>query len=126
MRRCWLGVGLLALLLGAGIWAMVTMDRIHSPISSDLDQAAEAALAGDWETGEALALSARADWNDNWHRTASVADHEPMDEIDGLFAELGVYARRRETMEFAACCAKLSKLVQAMGDAHSFSWWNLL
>lgn len=126
MRRLWLGVALLLLLFGIGLWAAATMDNIHQPIAALLDQAAEAALHEDWETAAALALDARGEWEDHWSMTAAVADHNPMDEIDGLFAQLPVFAREEEKADFAATCAQLSQLTQAMGNAHSLNWWNLL
>ena len=125
-RRFWLGVGLLALVLVLGLWVMFGMARIHEPVSDTLDQAAREALDGDWDGGVALAKQAKATWEDTWHGTAVAADHSPMDEIDGLFAELEVYAQAQERTDFAACCAHLSALTRSMSDAHSLTWWNLL
>ena len=48
-----------------------------------------------------------------------------MEEIDALFAEVEVYAAAREETDFAAGCAALSRKVEAMGQAHGASWWNL-
>ena len=36
-----------------------------------------------------------------------------------------VYAAAREETDFAAGCAALSRKVEAMGQAHGASWWNL-
>lgn len=126
MKRCWIGFGLLALFLALGLWVTVQMDSAHGRISQELRQAAEQTLAGDPEQGILLAQQARKHWEDARRGTACVADHEPMDEIDSLFARLEVYARRQQISEFAACCARLSSLVQAMTDAHGLQWWNLL
>ena len=38
---------------------------------------------------------------------------------------LPVYAAAREETDFAAGCAALSRKVEAMGQAHGASWWNL-
>ena len=50
----------------------------------------------------------------------------PMDDVDTLFAEMQVYAQAEEIPHFAACCGQLSRLVLAMAQAHSPTWWNFL
>ena len=126
MNRCWIGIGLLVLFLALGLWVMAEMDTAHGQISQELQQAVEQTLAGDSEQGILLAQQAKQHWEDARRGTASVADHAPMEEIDSLFAKLEVYAREKQTVAFAACCARLSSLVQAMGEVHGLQWWNLL
>ncbi len=126
MGRFWLGVGLLLLFLALGIWVTYSMDTLHQPLSDTLQQAAEKSLSGDLEAGIALAQQARKIWEAHWHRSATFADHAPMDEIDGLFAQMEIYARAGKAVDFAAYCARLSNLIAAMGEAHSPNWWNLL
>ena len=126
MGRFWLGICLLAAFFVLGVWVGAEATDAHDAISQTLEQAAEKTLAGDFAAGKDLAQEAAAQWEKNWHSTASVADHEPMDEIDGLFAQLDVYGKTDRATAFAACCARLAKLVSAVGEAHSLSWWNLL
>lgn len=126
MKRFWLGAALLAVILGLGLWFSYRMDRDNRPISQALTQAAQAALEEDWEAALALEGQARSRWKEQWHATAALADHAPMDEIDSLFRELEIYGIQRSEEDFAATCAKLSALTRAMGDAHALSWWNLL
>ena len=126
MNRLWLGIVLMATLLAAGIWVGSYMNTTGTAISSTLDSAAAAALSGDWQAASGLAENARNQWDAAWHRIAAMADHAPMEEIDSLFAKLEVYAREKQTVAFAACCARLSSLVQAMGEVHGLQWWNLL
>lgn len=126
MRRLWLGVALLAILLLLGLGTTRAMDRIHPTAAGELTQAGAAALEGDWEQARSLSRSAQARWQERWHFTAGVADHGPMEEIDSLMAQLEVYARLEEEKDFAALCFQLSRLLKAMGEAHSFTWWNLL
>ncbi len=126
MKRLWLGIGILAVLLALCSAVTLSMERIHSPIAEDLSRAAEAAQKEDWGKANALAGAARARWEQYWHFTAMVADHTPMDELDGLFAELEIYGREQEMPHFAATCAHLRQLSQAMADSHTPSWWNLI
>jgi len=126
MGRFWLGIGLLVLFLVLGFWISVTMDSVHSEISQELKLAAEQALEGELEVAAETAQQAKAKWEKHWHGSAAVADHAPMDEIDGLLAQLECYNRTGQTGEFAACCTRISLLVRAMSEAHSLVWWNLL
>ncbi len=126
MGRFWFGLTLLALMLAAGLWIGLGMDHAHQDIAAILEQAAEQAMAGDLEQGIALSRQAQTQWDSSWQRTATVADHAPMDEIDSLFAQLQIYGQAGNTVDFAAYCTRLSKLVTAVGEAHALSWKNLL
>ena len=126
MNRFTLGVVILAVFLMLGLGVAWGMDEIHLDISDNLSLAAERVIAGEWEAGVKLARQAKAEWEKNWQKTACVADHAPMDEIDGLFAQLKAFEKPEEAVHYAATCAEASKLVEAMADAHRLSWWNLL
>lgn len=126
MGRFWLGILLLAALLLLGLWIGYKADGVHQSISKSLDLAAQQVLAGDLEGGLATAQAARRRWHRGWNATAAVADHAPMDEIDGLFAQLEIYGQLRTPTELAAVCTRLAALVSAIGEAHRFTWWNLL
>ncbi len=126
MVRGWLGAGLLALFLALGVVTMHLMDDAHLPTGDLLEQAAELALQGDMEKGVTLGQKAKNRWERQWQATATVADHSPMDDVDALFAEMEVYAAAGEEPHFAACCQELAKRVQAVAEAHRFSWWNIL
>jgi len=126
MKRGWIGAALLLVLLAGGIWSVMLLTRQHSPMERQMEQAAAYALAMDWEKAEALTGSVRAAWENAWHSTAAFADHDPMEAIDGLFAQLEVYAEVEEAPSYAAVCAELSRQLAAMGEAHVPNWWNLL
>ena len=126
MGRFWLGIGLLVLFLVLGIWISVAMEAVHSDISDKLAFAAQLALDGDIDAGVETAQQAKKQWDKHWRGSAAVSDHAPMDEIDGLLAQLECYSRTRQPGDFAACCTRVSLLVRAMSEAHSLVWWNLL
>ena len=126
MKRLWLGIGILLLFFALGLWISKTMDDVHLSIADTLDAAAEQALSGDLAAGLETARRAKTAWEKNWHGSAAVADHAPMDEIDGLLAQLECYSRANMPGDFAACCSRISLLVRAMSEAHSLTWWNLL
>lgn len=126
MKRIWIGIGLLIVLLLGEIGIAGTMEQIHDPGAVDLRRAGELVLEADWPQAEALARCAEERWKNAWHFTASVSDHEPMDEIDALFAQLAVHAQAQDAPSYAAVCGELSARLNAMSQAQTFSWWNLL
>ena len=126
MKRCWFGAGLLIVLLAVSLGVTWGMDKIHEPIAADLKQAAECAELGDWHNAEVFSRRAEADWNKWEHFRACFADHTPTEEVGAELAAMETARQERETVDFAASCARAAKMVQAVGDAHALCWWNLL
>jgi len=126
MGKGWLGAGLLAVVLVLGICLSAAADKTCLPTEYLLEQAAEKTLSGDFDGGIALGMEAQSRWQRQWNGIAAIADHEPMDEVDALFAEMEVYANAGEEPHFAACCKELARRVRSFADAHRFSWWNVL
>lgn len=126
MKRLWIGVALLAAVLVIGIALTVTFEKLHRPLAEKLEAAGWAALDENWEKAEVLTEEARADWQKLRHFTAAVADHEPLEEMDVLFARLQVGLRQRDVTNFAALCRQLAALAAAVADSQAVTWWNLL
>ena len=126
MKRCWFALILLVALLLGSLWVTDYMADTHTPIAEAVGRAEEASLAGNWADARQELDSARASWDGKRKMIAVFADHEPMEEIDGLFAQLEIYSRAGDNLSTAAVCAELSQRLEAMGDAHKGSWWNLL
>lgn len=126
MKRSWIGLGLLVVLLAVSLLVTFAMTRIHEPIEEQLLQAAECAMLGDWKNADLFYEGAKARWK-QWERFRScVADHTPIEEIDAAFASLTLYCRAREDLAFAAACSALARQIAAVGEAHEPVWWNLL
>ena len=126
MKRLYIGAALLAVMLAAGICLTAIFNSIHEPLSAQLQEAQAAAVAGDWEKAADLTARSREKWEKYRHFTAAVADHEPLEEMDSLFARLEVLCQLREEDEFAADCAQLARLADAMAESQRINWWNLL
>ena len=126
MKRCWFGGALLILLLAAGIIITSLMDKFHSPIAQDLEQAAICAGNAQWEQAAGYAASARTRWEQHRKFSAAFADHEPMEDIDRLFSELEIWLKAEDSEHCASICAQLSQSAEAIKDAHAIVWWNLL
>ena len=126
MNRGLLGFCILLAFLVLGLWSAKAMTDFHEPISTQLEQAAQMALTGDFQQATQTARQAKDQWDTHWGRVALLADHTPMDEIDGLFAQLKALESPEDGVHYAATCAQLSKLVEAMAEAHRLSLENLL
>lgn len=126
MNRLRIGILVLAALLILGVAVTWAMEAIHAPMTKHLQQAAQAAMKEDWTSALRYAGEAKQNWKQRQRFIAAFADHTPMDELEGLFAELEIYAQAREKEHFAATCAHLAQLTQAMAESHSPTWWNLL
>ena len=125
-RRFWVGIAILVCFLVLGLFIAAGMRSIHTPIAEKLQLAADRASAGELYQATQLANRAKNDWQRHWQITAAVADHEPMEQIDGLFAQLSGFAATGDAGSFSAVSGRLSRLVEAIGDAHALTWWNLL
>ena len=126
MMRGWFGAGILALFLVLGFVVSGLISHSHMPTCALLEDAAEKTLAGDFDSATELGMAAKDRWKNSWNGTAVIADHSPMDDVDALFAEMEIYAKTGEEPHFAACCKELAQRLQAVADAHKFSWWNVL
>ena len=126
MIRGWLGAGILVLFLVLGFVVSAVISNAQLPSCALLEEAVEKTLAGDFEKATELGMAAKSQWEKTWDGTAVVADHSPMEDVDALFAEMEIYAKTGEEPHFAACCKELAQRLQAVADAHKFSWWNVL
>ena len=125
-KHFWFGSGLLAGLLVLSLVITGFMSKVHTPTCQVLEQARQAAARGNTELAQSLAAQAEDRWQRFRSLSAAVADHDPIEETDSLFAQLEIYGQAEEWTEFTVCCALLNQQVQAMVQAHIPSWWNLL
>jgi len=126
MKRFWIGLVILMIILLLSTVMTVVMPRVHLPISQQLSDASQAAQTENWAQAETLAMEALSRWEAFRGFTAAMADHAPMEQIDSGFAQINAFLQRRDPNEFSAACATLARLVQAMADSQTFTWWNFL
>ena len=81
MNRCWIGVGLLLLLLVLGLFTGVAMSRFWEDLARQITALADKSPA---DAREMLAATAQK-WNSRRFLTAVFSDHAPMNEADTLF-----------------------------------------
>lgn len=126
MKRSWIGLGLLLILLLLGIITTWFMVDIHRPVEEHLKKASRYALVGDWTRADGAFREAKENWQQWEHERTCLADHSPVEEIDAEFEMLQLYSAAREDAAFAAGCMELARKTAAVGEAHEFVWWNLL
>lgn len=126
MKRLFIGILILAVLLCGSLSISIAMENIHRPIADCLEQAVQKALSQDWEAALDLVDLANARWTKYHDFTAAFADHTPMDEMDTLLEELEIYGQSRENPHFSATCANLYFIATAFAESQLLTWWNLL
>ena len=124
MKRIWFGAALLAVLLILGFGSSTLMERSHLVQAEELNHAATLALNGNWTEAETTFSHARDRWNQRRSIIAGLCDHEPMDQIEGLFAQLEVYALSRDAVSFSSSCVYLAKQLEALSKSHSLNLQN--
>lgn len=125
MKRMWIGAGLLGILLAAGLLIGTMLEARLTPEADRLRQAGDWALAGNWEKAEALTGSVRAHWENHLWIAEMLATHENLEQIQTSFAQLPSYAGT-DGAAYSAICTALAQQLEALGQAHSCSWKNLL
>lgn len=126
MNRFRIGIVFLVILLAMSFGVQRVMQNTQEPIAAALAAAGENARSGHWEAAKQYADAAAGRWQESWHLTAAFADHGPMEDIDALMAQLPSYLHQQDETEFTALCAELIRRINAMVDAHTLKWWNLL
>ena len=126
MNRLWIGIAMLVLFLGLGLGSMFLLNRFREPVTEALETAAAEVLAGNPAGGMEKARQARAFWERYRRGLAAVTSHEPMEEMEALFARLAVYGQAEAWTEYAACCVRLARLAEAIAETQSWNWRSLL
>ena len=125
MTRFWIGIGLLLILLAAGVWLWAGLAPFHEELADDLDRAAELSIAGSWEDAQAIARSASKAWQQRQKLTAAFVDHEPLERAQALFSEMA-QLQPEQYREFAAVCVHLAQTCRSISEPLKLSWWSLL
>lgn len=126
MKRLWIGIVLLAVMLAGGVGMLLFSGRFYRDFSAALDAAADAALEENWSEAAALTEQATAHWNRHRRFLSAFTDHEPMEEVEQLLSRLELFEQTRLSVDFADACRSLVHLCEAIDESHSLKWWSLL
>ena len=125
MKRFWIGALVLCALCVGGIGVCLGFSQAHQTTALHLQQAGDAAAAGDWQQALDWGQQASQQWQAWWKFTAIFSDHAPMEEIDSLFARLTILGQQSDRAQYAALCAQLSQRILALADSQALHWWTL-
>lgn len=120
MNRVVIGVALLAALLAASLFSAWQMGNIQQPIADRMEEASLQSLRGETDAAAETAARAEAAWHSSRVFTAALADHQPMEDIEGLFARLRAY-ESEDKSEYAALCAEIARRIRAVAEAQELS-----
>ena len=114
MKRCWFGAGMLVLLLIAGLTASFAMGNFQKKLGVDVAKSAEISMY-DREEAQKKVEEVLKKWKKTRSLAAGLADHEPMNQADVLFALLTPEA---ETAAFRENALQLAEILRQLGQSH--------
>ena len=126
MKRLWIGVVLLGIMLAGGIGMLLFSHSFYDEFSETLESAADAALSGQWSEAEKLSRQATMQWRRHHRFIASFTDHEPIEDVESLLRKLELYQNTQLPVDFADTCRTLGQLCKAIDESHSLNWWSVL
>ena len=122
MKRCWFGLGLLALLLVLGLLCALFLGRFGAELSRDA--AAAAALADTDRPGaEKILESVGQRWQEKRFWLAVLTDHKAIGEADSL---LRLLESPLEADSFRENALRLSVIFRQLGQNQLPKWENIL
>ena len=121
MTRFRIGASLLAVLLALCVWSQLRMSAIQRPIAGTVSRAESYAAREEWTQASAALLTAQSAWEEHRTLLAALADHQPLEDIECLFARLKSYAQEQDKGEFRAACQELNRRILAVKEAQEFN-----
>lgn len=125
MKRTGLGIGILVVFLLGGLLCANLVETLCNRVSQSLEKAQIFTQEGDHEAAANMVEKAYGAWKKYRFAIAAFVNHEPMDEIDGLFSQTRIFSKFKANTDFAAGCGRLSELIEALAQSHKLTWWNL-
>lgn len=120
--KFYLGLGLLVAALLGCLWIGQAVERSFDSVNQHI----QAATTENLSDGVAALKQGKKVWDKLKNGLASISNHAPMDEIDGLFAKAITYGEKGLGEDFLALCQQLKLSLQSLVSDHRLTWWNLL
>ena len=125
MTRFRIGASLLAVLLALCVWSQLRMSAIQRPIAGTVSRAESYAAREEWTQAAAALLTAQSAWEEHRTLLAALADHQPLEDIECLFARLESCAQEQDKAEFRAACQDLHRRILAVKEAQELDLLSL-
>ena len=109
MKRCWIGAGLLLVLLVAGLFTGASMGRFVGDLAEQISGLAHETPAAAAEPLEKAAQK----WESRRLLTAVLSDHAPMEEADTLFLLL----KQGDGEDFRENALRLAQLLRQLSQS---------
>ncbi len=119
MNRMRLGLLLLAVLLAVSILIGIAIGSIHNSIAEAMLNAADS-------TDIDLAFRTEERWQRWRGLTAAFTDHQPLEQLDQLFAQLSRQSALAHPSEFSMLCVQAACVSRAIAESMELTWWNFL
>ena len=125
MKYLLAGIGILALLLCAGILVTWRSDRCLDETESALRLAADHFPLRDFPAIRADLDAAQAVWHSHHGFFGSILSHTELEEVNGCFASLLAYAEQ-EMAELKDAYARLTAMLAHLREADHLRYYNIL
>lgn len=126
MRFFYWGVGILLLCLALCIVSTSLLSRDTQTAAAILQEAQNAAEAGDFVSAARLTGQAREFWESRRGFFGMVVRHAEADQINTTFRALQSYAEQGVRGEFAPTCAGLIEQIRHLAEMEAPHYYNIL
>ncbi|MCD8189283.1 MAG: DUF4363 family protein [Clostridiales bacterium] len=126
MKRLWIALGVLALLLAGSLWNTARVTRVSDSLTAALNQAEAAVAEDDWDTAEELTQQALEQWTAAEPWLAFVLCHENTDEVTTGFQEVLGFLQYRSAPEYDSANGALVAQVEHLAEIEVLNWQNVL
>lgn len=126
MKRGWLAVALLGLMVALSLWHVSTLGNLTGALNEELRRAESLAERGDWAAAAQVTQAASERWNGRSFYLHTTLDHKTADDIAVSFAETLEFLQWQEAGEYSAANARLMEQLRLLGEMEKPSLENLL
>lgn len=126
MKRLWIALGVLALLLAGSLWNTARVTRVSDTLTAALNQAEAAVAEDDWDTAAALTQQALEQWTAAEPWLAFVLCHENTDAVTTGFQEVLGFLQYRSAPEYDSANGALVAQVEHLAEIEALNWKNVL
>ena len=123
-KHFWWGCGLLSLLLIFSLVISGITQRRQRPLWEALEEA-QTLAEQDPRHANRLLEETKSRWDRYAGGMAAISDHEPMDQVEEVFAEAALFGKAGDTTHFSTACARLAQLLRALSEDHRLTLRNL-
>ena len=126
MKRIWFCGGMMIALLALSVALYFRPGQYYETLSRQMLQASEYAQVENWAQADTISRQCRQKFSETRAFCAAFSDHEPLERMEVLFAQLAVYLQQQETLSFATAALELSTLAREVSESFSLRWWTFL